>query len=82
MFGIGNGEYLDLFDNGVSPTTGMNDGGFGVEVATADEFLEYVAGGVMATVPEPSTWAMMILGIASLGFAGYRSSRRGKAAAC
>ena len=81
MFGIGNGVYLDLFDNGVSPTTGMNYGGFGVGVATANEFLEYAAGGVMATVPEPSTWAMMILGFASLGFAGYRSSRRGKAAA-
>jgi hypothetical protein len=25
-----------------------------------------------ATVPEPSTWAMMLLGFAGLGFAGYR----------
>jgi hypothetical protein len=30
------------------------------------------------TAPEPSTWAMMILGFAGLGFAGYR--RAGKAA--
>ena len=28
------------------------------------------------TVPEPSTWAMMIVGFAGLGFAGYRSSRK------
>jgi PEP-CTERM motif len=28
-------------------------------------------------VPEPSTWAMMLLGFAGLGFAGYRASRRG-----
>ena len=28
------------------------------------------------TVPEPSTWAMMLLGFAGLGFAGYRKSRR------
>ena len=26
--------------------------------------------------PEPSTWAMMLLGFAGLGFAGYRKSRR------
>jgi hypothetical protein len=26
-------------------------------------------------VPEPSTWAMMFLGLAGLAFAGYRSSR-------
>jgi hypothetical protein len=32
-------------------------------------------------VPEPSTWAMMLLGFAGLGFAGYRTSRRTAAAA-
>jgi PEP-CTERM motif len=34
-----------------------------------------------AVVPEPSTWAMMLLGFAGLGFAGYRASRRTGAAA-
>jgi hypothetical protein len=37
------------------------------------------ASGVFANftaVPEPSTWAMMILGFAGLGFAGYRSRTR------
>jgi PEP-CTERM motif len=29
----------------------------------------------IGAVPEPSTWAMMFLGFASLGFAGYRASR-------
>jgi hypothetical protein len=33
-----------------------------------------------APVPEPSTWAMMLLGFAGLGFAGYRQTRRGRAA--
>jgi fibro-slime domain-containing protein len=28
------------------------------------------------SVPEPSTWAMMLLGFAGLGFAGWRASRR------
>jgi hypothetical protein len=36
---------------------------------------------VNATVPEPSTWAMMLAGFAGLGFAGYRASRRTAAAA-
>jgi hypothetical protein len=30
----------------------------------------------VAAVPEPPTWAMMLLGFAGLGFAGYRRSRR------
>ena len=28
-----------------------------------------------ATAPEPSPWAMMIIGFAGLGFAGYRARR-------
>jgi hypothetical protein len=34
---------------------------------------DFVLGGA---VPEPSTWAMMLVGFAGLGFAGYRSTRR------
>jgi hypothetical protein len=34
-----------------------------------------VTGGA-TLVPEPSTWAMMLLGFMGLGFAGYRSTRR------
>ena len=37
---------------------------------------DFVLGGA---VPEPSTWAMMLVGFAGLGFAGYRSTRRGAA---
>ena len=33
------------------------------------------------SVPEPSTWAMMLLGFAGLGWAGYRKSRRPAASA-
>jgi hypothetical protein len=31
-------------------------------------------------VPEPSTWALMLLGFAGLGFAGYRRARRARPA--
>jgi hypothetical protein len=27
-------------------------------------------------VPEPSTWPMLLIGFAAIGFAGYRKSRR------
>jgi len=30
----------------------------------------------VATIPEPSTWAMMLLGFTGLGFVGYRKSRK------
>jgi hypothetical protein len=35
---------------------------------------------ISVTVPEPSTWAMMLLGFAGLGFAGHRRARAGHAA--
>jgi PEP-CTERM motif len=33
-------------------------------------------GGSITAVPEPSTWAMMLLGFAGLGYAGWRGTRR------
>jgi PEP-CTERM motif len=32
-------------------------------------------------IPEPSTWAMMLIGFAGLGYAGYRASRQGASVA-
>jgi len=34
-----------------------------------------------SAVPEPSTWAMLLIGFAGLGFAGYRKARTARAAA-
>jgi len=31
---------------------------------------------IASAVPEPSTWAMMILGFAGVGFMAYRRSRK------
>jgi hypothetical protein len=36
----------------------------------------FTAAGFASAVPEPSTWAMMLLGFAGLGFAAYRSRQR------
>jgi fibro-slime domain-containing protein len=36
---------------------------------------------VNPAVPEPSTWAMMLIGFAGLGFAGYKQARRRSVAA-
>jgi hypothetical protein len=75
MFGIGGGRVVDLFSNGVG--NGPGDAVFGVVVATQDVALDInVSDGVSLSTPEPSTWAMMILGFASLGFAGYRKARK------
>jgi hypothetical protein len=79
MFNIGGGTVVDLFSNGVG--NGAGDAVFGVVVANASTARDYVADGVTATAPEPSTWAMMILGFAGLGFAGYRRSREAAAVA-
>jgi hypothetical protein len=55
------------------PTTGFPTAGpgfFGPNIA--------IAGGIPEGVPEPATWAMMLLGFAGLGYASYRSSRRAR----
>ena len=39
------------------------------------------AEGFEAAVPEPSTWAMLLVGFVGLGFAGYRRGARARAAA-
>jgi PEP-CTERM motif len=66
---------------------GGSDGGYGG--GYAGDFVTAGGGdpgGVTVTltanpVPEPSTWAMMLLGFVGLGFAGWRASRRSAAGA-
>jgi hypothetical protein len=58
---------VPLFFNGLEY---LNSDGSAVDISTALS---------VVTVPEPATWAMMCLGFAALGFAGYRVS--GKRAA-
>jgi hypothetical protein len=51
-------------------TTAHEDGNGWVHIT------ELSAGIASAPIPEPSTWAMMALGFAGLGFVGWHSSRK------
>jgi hypothetical protein len=65
----------------------VNSGGYawnynslpGIALTPGADYVAYLTVG--ATVPEPSTWAMMALGFAGLGLAGYRGSRKSAALA-
>ena len=62
-----------------------NYSGHGLGAANGAAFLEgppaTAAFDAPGTIPEPSTWMMMLLGFVGLGFFGYRASRKGVAVA-
>jgi hypothetical protein len=65
---------VDIFSEEVGANTGINLGDLGPNIdLTIDGGGVFAIGGV---VPEPSTWAMMAVGFAGLGFMGWRGSRR------
>jgi PEP-CTERM motif len=53
------------FDVATTPDPGADDAG------SSFTFVQ-----VSGAVPEPSTWAMVVLGFAGLGYAGYRKARQ------
>lgn len=71
LFTLANGDLVDLYSNG-----GAGPGDYGVVVWADGAEDKTSMGGLSVSTPEPSTWAMMVLGFAGLGFAGYRSSRK------
>jgi uncharacterized protein (TIGR03118 family) len=76
---------------GASTPGGLWDltfGGGGVSGKNGNPLALYFTDGIngekdglfgVISVPEPSTWAMMLAGFASLGFAGYHASRKSAA---
>ena len=50
-----------------------------IQITDTDNFLEGVRVEGTLRVPELSTWAMMALGFAGLGFVAYRGSRKSAA---
>jgi hypothetical protein len=80
---IDNGGVFTSFDAPDSASTtinGINDKGDIVGFYT-NNATDTVDGFVGAPVPEPSTWAMMLLAFAGFGLLGYRKLRQGTAAA-
>jgi hypothetical protein len=57
----------------VGPENGLN--GFVYLAGPGDPSLTNVYAGISDNVPEPATWALMLLGFAGLGFAAYRRQR-------
>ena len=92
MITLANGDVLDIFSDGGSGATIY---GAAVANTTEildyqSMFLENPAWPspphdpalselTFTAVPEPSTWAMMVLGLAGFGFAGFRTSRKAAA---
>jgi uncharacterized membrane protein len=70
-----NGKFITLNPPGATSATanGINDLGQIVGFYTAANGNTI---GFETTVPEPSTWAMMLLGFGGLGFVGYRKARQ------
>jgi hypothetical protein len=73
MFTVGAGTAVDLYSNGVGFAPPGSE--FGAVIANHDTLLDSVSDIALST-PEPSTWAMVVLGFAGLGFAGYRKARK------
>jgi PEP-CTERM motif len=71
-----NGGQTDYASNGYVLISGLPQFDRVVAASSSNsfEFDNVVAGGASA-VPEPSTWAMLLLGFAGLGYAGFRRSK-------
>ncbi len=86
---LANGDMFGFLDKGGVFTTidpagstavtanGINDLGQIVGFYTGAIGTDQSMIGFETTIPEPSTWAMMLVGFAGLGFLGYRKVRQG-----
>jgi hypothetical protein len=52
----------------------------GITLGTLRTFTSDVSGDFSSTVPEPSTWAMLVLGFMGLGYTAFRRSAKGRTA--
>ena len=80
------GNLNSSFTYDVEPNDGVDANFLFYEFIPNGAILEHIQGNVdlssvtvSAGVPEPSTWAMMLLGFAGLGFAGYRRTKKSDA---
>jgi hypothetical protein len=64
------------FDEKVSHPLPSGFDFFNFQAVTGNVLITSISG-TQAAIPEPSTWAMMLLGFAGLGFGAFRRSRKG-----
>jgi hypothetical protein len=65
---------VDVIPGDIGDNTVVDLGSFGPNIdLTINGYGDFVIGGA---VPETSTWAMMVVGFAGLGYAGYRTKGR------
>jgi hypothetical protein len=67
---VQSGAGFPLFESSLGEFVGRDTPGGHADVGSIFTFTN-----VTTPVPEPSTWAMMALGFAGLGFAGYRKTK-------
>ncbi|HZC38082.1 MAG TPA: PEPxxWA-CTERM sorting domain-containing protein [Sphingomicrobium sp.] len=72
VFTLSGGDSVDLWSNGNVPGTGLN---YGVGVTDGTSVLDYASPVSLAAVPEPATWAMMLIGFGAIGLP-LRAARR------
>lgn len=73
---------LGLTSGGLSVAGATFQTGGGTLVFVDDEPITSLSfEATLGAVPEPSTWAMMLIGFGGLGFLGYRRTLKGQAAA-
>jgi PEP-CTERM motif len=69
-----------LFINDFAVTPSFDQVGYSQTAVSSDNLFDSISGGVTVTpitpggVPEPSTWAMMLVGFVGIGFLGYRKT--------
>jgi hypothetical protein len=77
IFGAdGTGNQTDPLGNQLVSITGLAPFTTATFSSTGNSF-EFT----LANVPEPSTWAMMVIGFAGLGYAAFRRNKKGRALA-
>lgn len=66
VFTLANDDSVNLWSNGDVPGSGLN---YGVGVTDGTSVLDYQSPVMLAAVPEPASWAMMLLGFGGIGIA-------------
>ena len=71
-FTIDSGDSVNFWSNGAVPGAGLN---YGVAVTDGIDVRDYTGGVTISAVPEPASWAMLIIGFATAGGAMRRRRR-------